>query len=108
AASLTVVLGGFGDYVDRTQIHKELPRRLFDLLLINHLAQRSEVATAILNLLNIIEFRYFAAEPENFQRDHVRAMVHYDHVGSFLGDPAEHLRTVYGWNTAEFDDLALI
>ena len=37
AESLPAVLGGFGDYVDRTQIHKELPRRLLDMMLIARL-----------------------------------------------------------------------
>src|SRR5688500_1220273 len=30
ADELPAKLASFGDYVDRTQIHKELPRRLFD------------------------------------------------------------------------------
>src|SRR4029079_12843020 len=32
ADSLSALFGGFGDYLDRTNIHKELPRRMLDLL----------------------------------------------------------------------------
>ena len=108
AESLPGELAGFGDYVDRTNIHHELPRRMFDLLLVNHLSQRVPLATAILNLLNIIELRYFPADPDNFQREHLRAMVHYSHLKAFITDPPGHFANVYGWGTTEFSDLALI
>ena len=39
AQTLPAKLSSFGDYVDRTQIHKELPRRLFDFLVANYVAQ---------------------------------------------------------------------
>ena len=108
AESLPAVLSGSGDYVDRTNIHKELPRRLLDLLLIARLSDASPIATAILNLLNIIEFRLFPADPRNFQLEHLRGIVHYDHVKTFLTDPAGHLATAYGWATPDFADAVLI
>jgi hypothetical protein len=108
AESLSAVLSGFGDYVDRTNIHKELPRRLFDLLLISRLSEGAPLTTAILNLLNIIEFKAFSEDPPNFQLEHLRAVVHYDHINTFLTDPAGHMATAYGWGTPEFADAALI
>jgi hypothetical protein len=108
AASLRTTLSGFGDYVDRTNIDEELPRRLFDLLLVNHLTQRVPLTAAILNFLNIIEFRYFPADRDDFQVEHLRAIVHFDHVKSFLSDPAAHMAQTYGWGTPEFADIALI
>jgi hypothetical protein len=108
ADSLPAVLGGFGDYVDRTQIHKELPRRLLDLLLIARLSEHSPLATAILTLLNIIEFKHFPEDAPNFQIEHLRGIVHYGHVKAFLSDPAGHMRTAYGWGTAEFSDALLM
>ncbi len=108
ADSLEALFGGFGDYLDRTSIHKELPRRLLDLLLIKQLSDRSPLAAAVLTFLNLIEFKYFAADPATFQIEHVRAIVHYDHLKSFLDDPAQHLATTYGWGTPEFVDILLL
>ena len=108
AAALPATLGGFGDYVDRTNIHKELPRRLFDLLLITRLSEHSPLTTAILTLLNIIEFKHFAEDAPNFQLEHLRGIVHYDHIKAFLTDPAAHMQAAYGWGTAEFSDALLI
>ncbi len=108
AETLPAVLSGFGDYVDRTNIHKELPRRLLDLLLIARLSEGSPLATAILEFLNITEFKLFPADPANFQLEHLRGIVHYDHVKTFLSDPAGHMATAYGWGTPDFADHALI
>ena len=108
AAALPATLGGFGDYVDRTNIHKELPRRLLDLLLITRLSEHSPLTTAILTLLNIIEFKHFAEDAPNFQLEHLRGIVHYDHIKAFLTDPAAHMQAAYGWGTAEFSDALLI
>src|SRR5687767_6382608 len=101
ADSLSALLGGFGDYLDRTNIHKELPRRVLDLLLVKQLSDRAPLASAILSFLNIVEFKYFAADPENFQVEHLRAIVHYDHLKAYLDDPTQHLADTYGWGTPE-------
>ena len=58
AHTLPARLSSFGDYVDRTQIHKELPRRLFDFLVANYLAQASPLAYAVLHLMNIVDYPY--------------------------------------------------
>jgi hypothetical protein len=108
ADSLSTLLGGFGDYLDRTNIHKELPRRVLDLLLVKQLSDRAPLASAILSFLNIVEFKYFAADPENFQVEHLRAIVHYDHLKAYLDDPTQHLADTYGWGTPEFLDVVLI
>jgi hypothetical protein len=108
AGALPAVLGGFGDYVDRTNIHKELPRRLLDLLLIARLSEHAPLATAILVLLNIIEFKHFPEDAPNFQIEHLRGIVHYDHIKAFLSDPAGHMRAAYGWGTPEFSDALLM
>src|SRR5262245_53946921 len=54
----------YDDYFSRTDIHKELPRRAFDLLVTGYLSKKSPLLSAILHLLNIIEFKYFKADPE--------------------------------------------
>lgn len=108
ADSLPVVLGGFGDYIDRTQIHEQLPRRLLDLLLILRLSDHAPLTTAILMLLNIVEFRHFPEDAHNFQIAHVRAIVHYGNIKALLSDPAGHMRDAYGWGTPDFSDALLL
>ncbi len=108
ADTLPAVLGGFGDYVDRTQIHKELPRRLLDLLLITRLSDHAPLTTAMLTLLNIVEFKLFPEDAPNFQLEHVRAVVHFGNIKAFLSDPAGHMRAAYGWGTPEFADALLM
>ncbi|MGH7847171.1 MAG: DUF6603 domain-containing protein [Candidatus Binatia bacterium] len=102
ADELPTKLGSFGDYVDRTQIHKELPRRLFDFLLINYVAQKSPLGFAILHLINVIDYPHFDADPENFQVEHVRATVNYHLFKTLVTDPAQLAEEAYGWNTPQF------
>src|SRR5262245_46993039 len=80
AESLPAKLSEHGDYVDRTNIHKELPRRSLDLLIAGYLAEGYPLLFAVLNLLNIVEFKHFDENRQNFQLEHVRAIVHYDHI----------------------------
>lgn len=102
ADELPTKLASFGDYIDRTQIHKELPRRLFDFLLINYLAQKTPLGFAILHLINIIDYPHFDADPPNFQVEHVRATVNYHLFKTLVSDPGELAREAYGWDTPEF------
>lgn len=108
ADGLAAKLAGQGDYVSRTQIHIELPRRILDLLVINYLSAKSLLALSILNLLNLIEFKHFRADHDIFQVEHVRAIVHYDNLESLLSDPGRHMRESYGWDTPQFADRDLL
>ena len=108
AEKLPAQLSAHGDYVTRTNIHKELPRRTFDLLVAGYLASRSPLIFAILNLLDIVELKHFDADKEKFQVEHVRSIVHYDHLHSLLSDPSAHMRQAYGWGTADFAVLDLL
>jgi hypothetical protein len=102
ADELPTKLASFGDYVDRTQIHKQLPRRLFDFLLINYLAQKTPIGFAVLNLMNVIDYPHFEADPENFQVEHVRATVNYHLFKTLVTDPAALAEEAYGWGTPQF------
>ena len=55
ATELPTKLASFGDYVDRTNIHKELPKRLFDFLVVNYLAVKSPLGFAILQLIDVVD-----------------------------------------------------
>ena len=108
ADELPTKLAGFPDYVDRTNIHKELPRRLFDFLLTNYLARTSPVTYAVLHLANIIDYPHFAADPANFQAEHIRATVNYHHFKTLFTDPGKLAEEAYGWNTPDYDSTILL
>ena len=108
AHTLPARLASFGDYVDRTQIHKELPRRLFDFLVANYLAQASPLAYAVLHLMNIIDYPYYAADPATFQVEHVRATVHYHLFKVLVTEPNRLFTEAYGWDTPDFQSTLFL
>ena len=108
AETLPDRLAGQGDYVSRTNIHKELPRRIFDLMIAGYLANHSYLAFSILHLLNLVEFKHFSADKANFQVEHIRAIVHYDQFHAIFSDPSAYLRQTYGWGTPDFAVLDVI
>ncbi len=108
AQELPSQLAGYGDYINRTKIHEELPQRIFDLLIAGYLSDKYFLIFSILQLLGIIELRHFEADQENYQVDHVRAIVHYEHLHSLVSNPSQHFKKVYGWGTPGFSDLDLL
>jgi len=107
AKELPDQLNEYGDYVSRTNIHKELLKRISDLMVTGYVSNKSKLVFSILRLLNIVEFRPFEADPENYQLQHVRTIVHYNHFHSLFSDPSGHLKETYGWSTPEFSSLDL-
>ncbi|GAB1723692.1 MAG: hypothetical protein GDA65_18300 [Nitrospira sp. CR1.1] len=108
AQTLPARLAAFGDYVERTQIHKELPRRLFDFLVANFLAQASPLSYAVLHLLNIIDYPYYAADPTTFQVEHVRATINYHLFKVAITSPDELFTEAYGWHTPDFQSMTFL
>ena len=108
AQTLPARLASFGDYVDRTQIHKELPRRLFDFLVANFVAQASPLTYASLHLLNIIDYPYHAADPTKFQVEHVRATVNYHLFKVAVTNPDQLFTEAYGWHTPDFQSMTFL
>ncbi len=102
ANDLPTRLAGQGDYVSRTNIHKELPRRTFDLLVTGYLSGTSPLLSALLHLMNIFEFKHFEADENIYQVEHIRAIVHYNHLQAMLSDPSKHVQETYGWGTPDF------
>jgi len=108
ALELPVKLAGFGDYVDRTNIHKELPVRLFNFLLVNYLARASPLGFAVLHLIDVIDFPHFEADPENFQVEHIRATLNFQRFKTLFTDPAQLATDAYGWNTPQFTETIFL
>jgi hypothetical protein len=108
AVELPTRLASFGDYVDRTNIHKELPKRLLDFLLVNYLANKYPLAFAILHLIDVIDYPYFEANPAIFQVEHLRAVVHYSHFKILVTDPEQLAEEAYGWSTPQFNAMRFL
>ena len=108
ADTLPTKLASFGDYVERTQIHKELPKRLVAFLVANYFASSSPLYYAILHLINFIDYPFFEADPANFQVRHVRAVLNFDVFKKLFDDPAQLAQDAYGWGTPSFDPHTLL
>ena len=108
AEQLPATLSQFGDYVERSQIHKELPKRLADFLVVNYVANKAPLAFAILHLIDVFDYPYFEADPAIFQLEHVRPVIHYGHFKTLFADPAQLAQEAYGWNTPQFASMRLL
>jgi hypothetical protein len=102
ATELPVKLASFGDYVDKTNIHKELPTRLFAFLVVTYLSDKSPLVFAILHLIDVIDYPYFPADPSIFQIEHIRPVLHYEHFKTLFTNPTGLAQEAYGWNTPNF------
>ena len=105
ATDLPTSITGFDDYISRSRIDKELPKRMFDFWVMTSMAGGSPLTFALFHLLNIFEYKRFEADEQIFQVNHTRAIVHFDHFKTLLDDPAAHFREAYGWGTPQFRDL---
>jgi hypothetical protein len=105
AIDLPTSITGFDDYISRSRIDKELPKRMFDFWVMTSMAGGSPLTFALFHLLNIFEYKRFEADEQIFQVNHTRAIVHFDHFKTLLDDPAAHFREAYGWGTPQFRDL---
>lgn len=95
------------DYLARTRIRDEFVGRLLDLAVVQTVVQTAPTAFAVGNLLGLLRLEPHAADPDRFQVEHVRHVVHWDRLGALV-DPARLFADVYGWGTAELDSDALI
>jgi hypothetical protein len=102
AADLPGNLAGFDDFISRSGIVEEFPKRMFDFWVMSSFAGGSPLAFSILHLLNIFEYKHFEADEATFQVEHVRAIIHFDHFKTLLDDPAQHFQEAYGWGTPKF------
>ena len=75
---------------------------MFDYSVMSSIAGGSPLTFSLLHLLNIFEYKHFNADEANFQIEHVRAIIHFDHFKTLLDDPAQHFQEAYGWGTPQF------
>jgi hypothetical protein len=83
------------DYLARTNIQAELPRRLIDLLVIEQLRRSAAPFLAVLAAAGLVRFEPHDADPTNFVTAHVRHVVDY---GALAGQQGPH--RCDGWRPA--------
>lgn len=98
----------FDDFVSRSRIDEGFPKRMFDFWVMTSIAGGSPLTFSLLHFLNIFEYKRFEADEEIFQVEHVRAILHFDHLKTLVDDPALHFQEAYGWGTPEFSAIDLL
>lgn len=97
-----------GDYLTRTRIREEFPRRLLDYLFVQELRLGAGPLLTLLSLTGIVRFEPHSADPANFVSDHVRHIVAYDRIGPLVADTGGQLRQFFDWGTPQFDSGRLL
>lgn len=97
-----------GDYVDKTQIKSELLPRLSSLLIVSGLASSSPFALLLLQFCGVVTVEEGDADPDIFQVEHIRPVIHWERLERLFTDPLELIRETYGWGTADFDADRLV
>ncbi len=91
-----------GDIVDK------LPDRLLHLALITYVEDNQPAVKGALELAGLFDDVAIDADPADSSLPaHRLRQVRFDRIGPLFSDPAEHLRTMYGFGTAGFDGAEL-
>ncbi len=96
------------DYLNRTQIRQQLPRRLLDFLLIEELRQNASPVMTFFSLTGVIHFDPYNADPVNYQTAHIRHVVSLDQIVPLLSDPQKQIAQFFSWGTPQFDPGKLL
>ncbi|MFE5207223.1 DUF6603 domain-containing protein [Streptomyces sp. NPDC056600] len=108
ARTLPDVLAAVGDWVERTGVVDELPRRLLDFALVMGVTTASPTTATVLRLLGIFRQEHHDADHASYRTEHFRAVVDYERIGALLTDPGAALGGEYGWGTPAFDAERLL
>jgi hypothetical protein len=101
--SLPDILASAADWVEKTDVVDELPRRLLDFAVVAGVTAASPTAASVLRLLGIFPQSHYEADHSIYQVEHFRPVVDYEQVGVLLTDPGTALAAEYGWGAAAFD-----
>jgi len=108
ANDLPTTLAAAGDYVTKTDITNELPRRLLDLLVVGAVGQVSPTAAFVFRTLGLFGYDPYPAGPSIYQLAHRRTVVRYERLQDLFSNPGKLFVDEYGWSTASFDAEALL
>ncbi|HEX2442263.1 MAG TPA: DUF6603 domain-containing protein [Methylomirabilota bacterium] len=86
-------------FVTASGIAEQLPRRLLDWLVVQHIEDTSLVALEALRVLGIVEVEPVEADPATFTTQHVHRAIKLDRLVALLTDPRHWLELAYGWGT---------
>ncbi|MYS95590.1 MULTISPECIES: DUF6603 domain-containing protein [Streptomyces] len=87
----------------------ELPRRMLELMVVNHLERTTRGLLNGLALSGLIERRREQGVPNDPARPtHVVRRLRLDRLGPLLRSPGKYLSTIYGWSDPAFDGHALL
>jgi hypothetical protein len=91
------------DYLARTNIQAELPRRLIDFLVIEQLRLSAAPFLTVLTAAGLVRFEPHDADPANFVTAHVRHIVDYGALATTITDTTGRLKQVFAWGSSSFD-----
>ena len=97
--------GALPSPLDIDAFWQALPDDLLESLLFDHLDQHHQLAFGLLAALGVIYLEAREADPATGRAAFQRKSVSIDRLTSFIGNPAEALRTNFGWGGA-FDHEA--
>jgi len=87
-------------FLNASQIAQQLPKRLFDYLLMEYVREANEPVYQALVVAGIFETTDVPRGPATFTSEHVQRTVHYDRARTLLTDPKDLFQDVYGWGDA--------
>jgi hypothetical protein len=104
---------GIGDHVDAavlaaTGMAEELPRRVVDYLVVEHVTQDYPHLAYALTALGIFELTEHEEDAATYTSEHTRRVVHYDRVATAVTAPGDLIEEVYGWGTPSADLTLLL
>ncbi|MFG3019432.1 DUF6603 domain-containing protein [Streptomyces sp. NPDC048254] len=94
--------------VTGTDFLETLPRKLFDLLLIDFLAREAPTVLGVLRVLSVVRTRPVAAGADPLRTNHVTREVAWEQLPKLLTDPLSELKQYYGWGTADGLDIPVL
>jgi hypothetical protein len=95
-------------FVAASGIAEQLPKRLFDHLVVTWLEERNEPLLRAGLLVGVIELEVVDAAPATFTSQHLRRTIRLDRLRLLVEDPGRLPRDVYGWGTPEAELDVLI
>lgn len=95
-------------FIEATQIHRELPRRLTDFLLVVYVSRTSPVLAASLSLAGVFETEMFEPDPALFRTRHIRYSIRFERIPLLFNEPKTLLADVYGWGTPDYLAVKLL
>lgn len=100
ASRLSQVAGVTSDFLQKTRIVDELPRRILDYLIVRYVEDTRPVLSAVLQLLGVFDLRYYPADAASYGSEHVRHVLDTDALGGVVSAPDQILERTYDWGSS--------